>query len=92
MHDELMFVERRTSLGVKFGQVFFLGFFFLCLGLFLNGKPIVFILILFCIPGQIWIAMCDGCDMYLVLCACIIYTYNTKHAYIHSLYINFPYV
>lgn len=25
-----------------------------------------------------WIAMYDGCDMYLVLCACKIYTYKYK--------------
>lgn len=34
-----------------------------------------------------WIAMCDGCDMYLVLCACIIYTYNTKRTCIHTQFI-----
>lgn len=31
--------------------------------------------------------MCDGCDMYLVLCACIIYTYNTKQTCIHTQFI-----
>lgn len=32
------------------------------------------------------IAMCNGCDVYLVLCACIIYTYKNKHAYIQFIY------
>lgn len=33
--------------------------------------------------------MCDGCDMYLVLCACIIYIHTIQniHAYIHTQFI-----
>lgn len=65
---------------------------FLCLGLFLNGShavlPDLVLMSLFCTPGQ----TCDGCEMYLVLCGCMIYTYKTRHEYIHSLYITFPYV
>lgn len=36
---------------------------------------------------RFWITTCDGCDMYLVLCACIIYTYNTKQTRIRTQFI-----
>lgn len=63
---------------------------FLCLGSFLNGSHAVLpvLMSLFCTPGQ----TCDGCEMYLGLCVCMIYPYKTRHAYIHRLYITFPYV
>lgn len=49
-----------------------LGIAFLCLGLFLNVPhavlPGLVLMSFFCTPGQ----TCDGCEMYLVLCVCMI--------------------
>lgn len=91
MHDDPDVSSPVVGGGVTFGRVVF----FLCLGLFLNGLQAFYsalfliFLVLFCTPGQMcfWITMCDGCDMYLVLCACIIYTYNTKQTCIHTQFI-----
>lgn len=95
----LVYVGRNSPLWEDmFGQCCFF-VFFLCPGLFLKMVGDLFYSTLFLIifffvvfflyswADVFWIATCDGCDMYLVLCACIIYTYNTKQTCIHTQFI-----
>lgn len=99
MHDDPgVCGKKQSSLGGHVWTVLFFCFFSLPGVIFKNGWRsvlfnFVFNYFLFCCfflyswADVFWIATCDGCDMYLVLCACIIYTYNTKQTCIHTQFI-----